>query len=698
MASENAEKSKIVEHFQGHFRLSENGRQLIDPFCGTEVIEKSIAKLEEHVQSDHHKKALFSFQSKMVQLKDKTKKASAAIEKLAVEKKENASQPKNDKIKTVQTALNGNMFSSADEEKVKCNLCDSLISDSISVMANHALGHQEGQLAQINSKISVSPSLVALVDKQEHLKLVGNKVKCSVCHHFLLSDKKFNIERHLNAVAHNSQLVAHGKRTAVDEQISSDQFNQWLALSLSSSDIPFHKIAGLTDFLRTFTARHIPSKQTLARQLISSYEMVKTEVVKCLQNKSLWMSIDAATNSLQNYKFVSVIIGTLVPDDSSSQQVFVWCYNKVIGSFDTTAVVDLFTKTLFELFGENYYHLANQHLKLFVSDGASEMVAAAKVMKQMIPNLLTFTCVCHALHNLSISILKCYPKAVAFVSALNNALFSSPPKIVMLRGMPGFEKLPPKIIPSRWGTGLRALKYWHINIKMAIDFLSKFERNESEYIAHAKDQLNDVMIAELEAVATRYAFIPDVINKLETRNLPMRTSIELIENVVTELNRYESDIIGSKMISRMAGILKRNKNFLDLKQLLEEESFQFLKYAPAGSFDTERSIKHFKKVLSSDRSRLNHETVSQISFIKHNSIVLKLRASPVTNQAEKEKHKHFSIQPSFCSLFGLQQEHLFSVGEEIEIKSIEGYDDQVIEDEDEDDFEEVPLSVDDIDE
>lgn len=56
------------------------------------------------------------------------------------------------------------------------------------------------------------------------------------------------------------------------------------------------------------------------------------------------------------------------------------------------------------------------------------------------------------------------------------------------------------------------------------------------------------MIDKLEAIVTLYVFIPNVTNKLETRNLPMRTSIELIENVVTKLNWYKSDIIDSKMI------------------------------------------------------------------------------------------------------------------------------------------------------
>lgn len=75
------------------------------------------------------------------------------------------------------------------------------------------------------------------------------------------------------------------------------------------------------------------------------------------------MFIDATTNSLQNYKFVNVIIGTFVLNDSSSQQVFVKCYKKVIGSLNRTVVVDLFTKPLFKLFSKNYYQLANQNLK-----------------------------------------------------------------------------------------------------------------------------------------------------------------------------------------------------------------------------------------------------------------------------------------------------------------------------------------------
>lgn len=213
---------------------------------------------------------------------------------------------------------------------------------------------------------------------------------------------------------------------------------------------------------------------------------------------------------------------------------------------------------------------------------------------------------------------------------------------------------------------------------------------------HAKDLLNDDMIAELEEVATRYAFIPDIINKLETRNLPMKKSVELIDEVTMEVNKYDNDTIGKKLIVRLSEILKRNKGFQSLRHLLEEESFQYLKYAPAGSFETERSIKHFKKILSSERFKLNHETTNRMSFVKFNSMTLKMRVIPVTNQEEKEKHKYLTIKPSFCSLFGLQQEHLLSVGKEIEIGSNEEHDNQLADDED-DDFEEVPLFVDDDD-
>ncbi len=573
------------------------------------------------------------------------------------------------KIKIVQLAMKSDMFVSADGQTVKCTQCTEVIHDSLLVMAQHALNHQN-QALTVKSENSPTLGVVTLVNSNDLLKIVDSKVRCSACHQSFPNNKKSTIENHLKSALHNSQLIAHNKRNVADQCISHEQFCQWLTCSLSASDISFNKISELKNFLSIFTARIIPSEPTLRRQLSGVYNMVKQKVHESLNGKLLWLSIDEATNSLQHSKFACVIIGTLVPENHTSQQIFVWDYKEIKDSWDTEAVVSLFKGVLKDIFGDDYLHHAKQYVKMFVSDAGSQMTAAArKIKKEILPDIVTFTCMCHALHNLSETILELYPKALRFVSALNNALFSSPPKITLLRTMPGFKKLPPVIILSRWGTGLRALKHWHINIRMAIDFLQMFSPNESKYIKRAKNLLTDSTISEIEEVAVRYSFIPDIINQLETRNLPMQTSIELINRVCENLLTYKGSVKGDLIIARFSGILSRNSEFLKFQNLLENDHYQFLKYAPAGSFEAERSIKYFKKMLSSDRANLKHETTSQKSFIKSNAIALKMRAARASNREEIEANAYLSICPSFGSMFGFEQEYSIKVDNEVEINT-----------------------------
>lgn len=584
----------------------------------------------------------------------------------------------------MKLALNQDMFSTEGQMTVKCNICSEELSDSLSTLSQHALEHQlsekESQMVIEESKSPIN-ALVSLVDNSEYLKFKGTKVKCFPCHKEFSSDKKWNVEKHLKSSAHSSQIVLYNKRIQIEQSITNQQFNQWLALAFSSSDIPFRKVCGLMDFLSIFTGRHIPNEITLRRSLNSVFHLVKAQVRKCLDGKWLWMSIDEATNSLQNSKFAAVIVGTLMPNEPTSQQVFVWDYAEVTGKWDTAAVVALFQNVLNELFGENYQQRANQFVKIFVTDGGTQMTAAAKVVKSELPSLITFTCVLHGLHNLSGSILALYPDATAFVAALNNALFSSPSKLEYLRSLPGYKKTPIKMIASRWGTGLRALKYWYDNISLAILFLQKFPHSEGSYINQAKKLLTAKMQIELKEVVTRYDFLPDVIAKLETRNLEMKVSIQLIDFVADKLLQFKGETKGDKLIVRFNSILEKNREFKSFKDKIQKEEYEFLKFAPAGSFETERSIKHFKKVLAYDRSRLKHETTKELSFIKHNSVSLKMRAMPTTSKEEKEANKYLAVRPSFSSLFGLKQEYKITVENEEEVWSTE------VQEDDDDDVE-----------
>lgn len=86
---------KIIEHFQGHFRLSECNEKLVDVFCKSVVTELSIEALEKHIQSDQHKNALDRFQLKE-RLKGRSRKVAADLDQLAKELHENAQSQEED--------------------------------------------------------------------------------------------------------------------------------------------------------------------------------------------------------------------------------------------------------------------------------------------------------------------------------------------------------------------------------------------------------------------------------------------------------------------------------------------------------------------------------------------------------------------------------------------------------------------------
>lgn len=85
----------IIDHFNGHFKLSECKSKLIDVFCKSEITELSIEALEMHIESDQHKKALKLFLIKD-KLKGRAKKVAAELDELASELEEKSNDQEED--------------------------------------------------------------------------------------------------------------------------------------------------------------------------------------------------------------------------------------------------------------------------------------------------------------------------------------------------------------------------------------------------------------------------------------------------------------------------------------------------------------------------------------------------------------------------------------------------------------------------
>lgn len=702
----------IIERYNGHFSFTEDGTRLFDRFCGRTVSQQDMKSIDKHVNSQEHQTNMsnFSIRQKIEKtLKSKGQRKSQIdenfIDKLTANLNKTAdemeidnvdqldddfissfvedsrtAQSKLSKVEHVHKALKHRIIGDAEGSFVKCNICDVNLNDQFSSIATHLISREHHKAVSTKAgenEKKVTSGVVDFVSQSEYLFIRNGTVKCLPCGTEFEDSKLCNIKEHMGTEKHRQGVQLYNRRIEREQRVSEKDFNSWLLLTMASNDIPLHKVIGLKDFLEGFIGRRIISETTLREHLGEARQLVQNEVRRQIGDKNIFISMDEATNTRQTTRFVTTIIGTLDPENPTEQKVFVWKFSEVKGSWDTNAVINLFNEVVHEVYGKKWLALARDRVKLFITDGGSQMVAGAKILTQKAnyPDMTFFTCLCHAVNNLCETICDNFKVAVSFVSAMNYILYCSPKRMDTFRSLADFKRVPPKIVPTRWGSGLRAISYWHSNFELAKSFLSTLDRKgkDAQVVTKARKLREDPeLVPSLETVAVNFAPIADIITKLETRNLPLSESFRLVDNVKARLDEFSkvNSQIGQTLVDRMNGILGNNPGFSQLKENIDQidtdEKIRCLKFAPGGSFDTERGNKIFKHTLTDDRSRLTFENADNWSYIKFNCVNLNFKET-VKSRQERERLQYSSQRSGFGQLFGFLPEFNMITDNEIDI-------------------------------
>lgn len=688
----------IIERYNGHFSLSKDGMRLFDRFCGRTVSMECMKDIDGHVQSQEHQNSMrkFAIKQKIEKIQNTDtkfcKKDKDSVDKLTdqlnttvedmeidnIEKLDDSfisnfleeatlAQSKLSKVEIVHKALKHGTITDAEGSFVNCSVCDEKLSDQFSLLAMHLISSEHQKAMAIKASEcgkKITSGVIEYVCQNEFLVIKTGTVKCLPCGTEFKDSKLSTIKDHMASQKHSKGVQLYGKRTEREIMVNEKSFNCWLVLLMASNDIPFHKVTGMRDFLEGFIGRRILTESNLREHLGNARSLIQEEVRRQIGDKNIFISMDEATNTRQTTRFVTTIVGTLNPENPSEQKVFVWKFSEVKGSWDTSAVINLFMTVVHEIYGRNWLALARKHVKLFLTDGGSQMVCAAKKLteKNSFPDMTFFICLCHNLNNLCESICGKYKVAVAFVSAMNYILYCSPKRMDTFRNLEGFQRVPTKIVNTRWGSGLRAIAYWHQNFELARKFLATLDKgNDAQVVAKARKLLEDPELrTSLETVFLRYTFIADIITKLETRNMPLSESFRLVEEVENRLNQCAIDNIGKELVARLKEITTNNQGFSHLRkeigQIDSNEKLRYLKFAPGGSFETERGNKIFKRTLTDDRSRMTFENADNWSYIKFNCIQLNFKDT-VKSKHEKEQVQFLSQKGSFGQLFGFAPEY-----------------------------------------
>ncbi|CAH1113268.1 unnamed protein product [Psylliodes chrysocephalus] len=156
------------------------------------------------------------------------------------------------------------------------------------------------------------------------------------------------------------------------------------------------------------------------------------------------------------------------------------------------------------------------------ADAAAYMLQAAINLKIFYPKLIHCTCVAHRVNRIAEEIRNLFPLVNHFINYMKKVFLKAPLRVQMQmykEKLPGVP-LPPKLVITRWETGLEAVFSYFEHCDEIQLVMSEFNDNISEAIREAKKILkNPKLKQQLAYINGNYKLIVSTITLLERQEV-----------------------------------------------------------------------------------------------------------------------------------------------------------------------------------
>nr|CAH7760199.1 unnamed protein product [Callosobruchus chinensis] len=266
---------------------------------------------------------------------------------------------------------------------------------------------------------------------------------------------------------------------------------------------------------------------------------------------------------------------------------------------------------------------------VFVSDAAPYMVKDGQALKVFYPKLLHITCLAHGLHRVAEEIRKEFGIVNKLISSTKKVFLKAPSRVQEYKERLPNLALPPEPILTRWGTWLKAVLFYAENFEAIKEVVGQFDSSEAIAINSSQMAFDNRSIKRnIALIATHFSNIPDAIERLETKNLPLCKSLEILEKIIEQSNALPNSL-SEKVRGKLNAVLCKNPCLEGIKkvnafingtgQILPEEvsaeMAQNFKFCPVTSVDVERSFSAYKLVLSDKRHKFAPENLEKYVFV-----------------------------------------------------------------------------------
>ena len=390
----------------------------------------------------------------------------------------------------------------------------------------------------------------------EHFIIKDNNFICKFCNIIIEYKAKQHILKHISTKKHSTNmnkaknngtiltstaLHTTPKRysTPISEQVN---FNEDLLKMCLEANIPVNKINHPS--VRSFLSKYIDTKKysipeatTLNKTYLPRRYNVIEEIRNEINDNSIWISVDETTDICGRY-MVHFIVGILNENQPGKGRILT---SEPVSSTNGQSISDFVDKALCILWPDGIKY---DKVLLLVSDGAPYMILAGKLLKTKYTKLIHLTCLAHATHRISEVIRDHFEKINNLISSVKKVFIKAPFRRKQFKIDNPDLCLPPEPVITRWGTWLDAVNYYHKNYEAIINTIKKFNPKEAKSIQKAQELFQDNALKEdLNYVYSNFSIISTTITKLQESNVPITTSLNLIDQLKADIENLKSKSI-----------------------------------------------------------------------------------------------------------------------------------------------------------
>lgn len=191
-----------------------------------------------------------------------------------------------------------------------------------------------------------------------------------------------------------------------------------------------------------------------------------------------------------------------------------------------------------------------------------------------------------------------------------NILEISPKKKRFSRNASGCTVSPQPVI-TRWGTWLAAASYYAKHYFAVKSVVNTLNSREAIAIKKAKRIFAIASVEEeVKFIHTQFSEITNSIQHLQNPNLPLQSSLNIINKTMNKLTKVRLHPKGKQIYLKLRSVLKSNPGYETVRMMnkvIQNEEvettskvnkntlqhFEQCKYLPITSVDVERSFSHF---------------------------------------------------------------------------------------------------------